>query len=351
MEWNWTFASETVHAELGDHPEKRIEGLAPIKENGVRRVYHVDSLYIKQEMRRGNRLRREWESARLVASLQIPCIDYLAHGSSENGEMLISREMAGAVPLNLYLEGISPLLASSRELYRKTAAFCGRVISSGLWHPDFHAGNILYSPESGELSLVDVYGVHKRHFWDVFRKSRMEDLLSCMPLSLERDFILELHQLAGAASPELSFEKWMKRRRRWIRHDWPKRRDQLLRGYPKFASVEGSWLVKRGVSLEKLVNGTLPHEVVTGSPEELQQEFLNSFRLELLEIPCRKVLAWNRQENRLCLETCTPCADDPSDAAWPEFFKLLRGTPEHPQLCRDADGVLKINAPFPEVKP
>lgn len=347
MEWKWTYASDAARGELGGAPERLMSGVSPLKENGVRCVYHVPGFFIKREHRRGRRLMREWESGRLLASLHVPCIEYLAHGSSAEGELLISREMAGAEQLDLYLERLSPLSPDTQELYRKIASFAGHLVDLCLWHPDFHAGNLLYSPASGELALVDVYGVRRRHFWDCFRGRKMVDVLACVPLSLPKDFHLELHRLAGAASPERSFSEWIKRRHRWLRHDWPKRKAQILTGYRKFTSVGGPWLLRRGLQWEQMLQSE--HYDVTGSAQELEQQFLTGFCLELAGIPCRKVLGWNREENRLCLEPATPTEDEPLEAAWPLFYELLNGIPRKPGLCRDADGVRKIDTPFPKV--
>ena len=82
MEWKWTYASDAVRRELGESPERLTAGVAPMKENGVRCVYHVPGYFIKREHRRGRRLMREWESGRLLASLHVPCIEYLAHGAA-----------------------------------------------------------------------------------------------------------------------------------------------------------------------------------------------------------------------------------------------------------------------------
>ena len=177
----------------------------------------------------------------------------------------------------------------------------------------------------------------------------MVDVLACIPLSLSMEFHLELHRLAGAASPQRSFAEWIRRRHRWLKHDWPKRKAQIMTGYRKFTYAEGLWLLRRGFNLDVPTSSSPSYDVVTGNALELERQFLTGFCLELAGIPCRKVLGWNRVENRLCLEPATPTEDEPSGAAWPLAYELLNGTPRKPGFCRDADGVLKINYPFPKV--
>ena len=316
----WHFINNDIKSELGDAPEAKIASLQPLKNNGIRKVFSVDGLYFKNETRGGHRLKRECESGRFLASKGIPCIEYLAWGEDHDGEWLISRAVEGAFQFDRYLETLNPLNEKSLRLYEKFAVFVRSIIDVGVFHPDFHTGNVLYLPEKESFALVDVYGVRQWHFWDALRRKKMRDILNGIPGAVSKEFFLKLLALSGEKQPEIYFRKEVKRRCKWVVHDWPKRKRQILKGYYKFAHLEGNTLVRRGVDFSEDVRESC--EKVSLSAEEAQRRFLVPFYLNLCGVVCQRALAWNRDTNDVFFEKCADF-DGTIDAAWLDVLPHL----------------------------
>ena len=316
----WHYKNDEIKMELGDAPEAKIASLQPLKNNGIRKVFCVDGLFFKNDTRGGHRLKRECESGRFLASKGIPCIEYLAWGQGADGEWLISRALEGAFQFDRYLETLNPLDEKSLRLYEKFAEFVRQIMEAGVFHPDFHTGNVLYIPEKETFALVDVYGVRKWHFWDALRRRKMRDIFNGIPWAVPKAFFLKLLALSGEKQPEIYFRKEVERRYKWLVHDWPKRKSQILKGYYKFAHLKGNTLVRRGVEFTEDVRESCVK--VSLSAEDAQKRFLVPFYLNLCGIVCQRALAWNRDTNDVFFEKCTDF-NGTIDAAWLDVLPHL----------------------------
>ena len=242
-DWTWEFATAATAAELGTHPELLLKTATPVKANPVRKVFRTKEFYLKFDCRPGNRLAREWRSAALLAARHIPMVEHLAWGRSSQGELLITRalpdaEQAGTYFFHQCLQNGAP----AEEFAEALAEFARQIIGSGLFHPDFHCGNVLYLPERNQFALVDVYGVRRATMFDHFRYYRMERILMELREAFDRARLLRLLAVEGVSAPESFYRKALHREARHLFHEWPKRRRQILAGYPKFTRAEESLL-------------------------------------------------------------------------------------------------------------
>ena len=118
-------------------------------------------------------------------------VEHLALGRSSRGQLLITRALPDAVQAGVYFfrnclrDG-----APAEEFAGALAGFARQIISSGLFHPDFHCGNVLYLPERHKFALVDVYGVRKAFLFDRFQLFRMERILMELRQALDRGTML-----------------------------------------------------------------------------------------------------------------------------------------------------------------
>lgn len=318
--WRWEFASEAAADELGSAPQNLLEAAEPVKANPVRKVFRTGEFYLKLDLRPGNRLSREWRSAALLAARHIPMVEHLALGRSSCGELLITRALPDAIQAGTYFcrnclrDG-----APAEEFAESLAEFARQIIGSGLFHPDFHCGNVLYLPERNKFALVDVYGVRKSTFFDRFRRYRMERILLELREALDRATLLRLLAVEGVAAPENFYRKALKREARHLFHEWPKRRRQILAGYPKFTRAEGHLLRvvdPAGEEIEDVAGEPFP-----GDADTLEQLLLAHFFLQLARIPHRRVLSLDR-ERKLLFRQELPPAPAPAvpvpAGEWPE---------------------------------
>lgn len=317
-DWSWTFASPAAAAELGPRPELLIQTAAPVKASPVRKVFRAGEFYLKLDLRQGNRLSREWDSATLLAARHIPMVEHLALGRSSRGQLLITRALPDAVQAGVYFfrnclrDG-----APAEEFAGALAGFARQIISSGLFHPDFHCGNVLYLPERHKFALVDVYGVRKAFLFDRFQLFRMERILMELRQALDRGTMLRLLSREGVSAPETFYLRALRREARRLFHEWPRRRRQILAGYPKFTRAEG--LLLRVVDPAGAPADETSGEPVQGDAETLERLLLAHFFLQLACIPHRPALLLDRKRNLLFRARRPAGAASPVSAGdWPE---------------------------------
>ena len=98
-------------------------------------------------------------------------------------------------------------------------------------------------------------------------------------------------ELIGLPDPERFYERAMKIEAAALNREWPKRRAQILAGYPKFTRVEGTRLVAADAAPEELAQLTL----LPGS----EGEFCSAFYWQLAQVPYRRVLTFDRAEHTI----------------------------------------------------
>ena len=317
-DWKWEFASETAAAELGSTPQNLLETAEPVKANPVRKVFRSGEFYLKLDLRPGDRLSREWRSAALLATRHIPMVEHLALGRASCGELLITRALPDAIQAGTYFhrsclrDGVP-----AEEFAESLAEFARQIIGSGLFHPDFHCGNVLYLPERNKFALVDVYGVRKATLFDHFRRYRMERILMELREAFDRETLLRLLAEEGVSAPENFYRRALQREARRLFHEWPKRRRQILAGYPKFTRADGALLRVVDPAGEEMVDPAA--EPLPGEIDRLERLLLAHFFLQLACIPHRKVLLLDRERKQLFLQESPPPPATPVPAGdWPE---------------------------------
>ncbi len=308
----WLFAGPDARLLLGEQPERLLEGAATVKANPVRKVLRNGEFYLKLDSRPGRRLRREFRSAELVRKVGIPVVEHLGCARLPEGELLITRAMPGAVTVEEALNRLdSPEEETAKRFLDGFAGFVRQVLESGVFHPDFHIGNVLYSEESGRFALVDLRGVRKAGWFDRrFRRYRMRRIILEVRQVCSRRRMLELIGLCGIPDPEAFYRSGLRREAQALWKEWPKRKRQILSGYPKFTIRSGTRLIAAGTGGRTLDDNTL--ELVEGPAEKLEPVFLAHYFLRLARIAHREAAAFDPQSGRLWLapvsSRATPCA-------------------------------------------
>src|SRR2546428_92818 len=129
------------------------------------------------------RSRLEWQRARLLRDRAIPVVPHLAHG-----ERWGSRGLLESVLITESPDGYLPLSAvddqATENLQRALGTFLRRLHDAGVWHSDLHADNLLYSPTTQALLLVDLDKIElKPSLGDEERLDNLALLGACCPLS------------------------------------------------------------------------------------------------------------------------------------------------------------------------
>ena len=200
----------------------------------------------------------------------------------------------------------------------KNAALIKVLREKGIRHPDFHAGNIMYCPESAEMALIDVYGIKAEACGRKLSKkdeNRLLHLLVEYSGRLSEEDVFRLFEACGLnlSGKEilLRWQELLAANERHIFHEWPKRRRQILSGHSKFcrlASPEDVQVELGGH--QKLMIRNTPYFTVQNpdlsklgivklSHEAAENLWLESFRKQLLHREEEKRLpqAWLQRDD------------------------------------------------------
>ncbi len=255
--WEWHLNDPSVLEPWAD----RMEELAakPLKHNRVRCVFRTEDAsgcgcFVKLERKNGlmNRLRNtfyskaesEYESGQLLRSCGIPCVEYLAWGRRGAASALVSRAMEGVRSALEYW--YSTARWDEQEKERWLNAFFDLAFQfrqNNLSHRDFHAGNVLYRPETGEAAIVDAYGICRK---EKLEDQDLRDLLHwLLPLRMDvsDEELMERLDRRGILRFEAEpfFREMVRLEELRVEHDWEKRRrKQILSGNSKFSRTEGN---------------------------------------------------------------------------------------------------------------
>lgn len=336
----WKFFDAAAHEQLGDSPEFPAHGVR-VKASPVREVVRDGAFFWKRDRRGGHHLRGEWRAARLVRANSLPCVDYLALGRTPEGNVIVTAALPDAESAADYWQReIVERGGSPEPFLTALSAFVRKMLASGLFHPDFHLGNLLYRKEFCDFTLVDVAGVRRAGFLDRrFRRYRMERILLECRRPLDDAALAGWIARCGIGHPEEFLQNGLLREARALDAEWPKRKRQILTAYPKFCE-RGDDGTLYALTPYRTRRPTAACEAVGGSPERLRALFLAHFHLDLAQLEHRNVVAWESGSGRLLLE---PANARPIPAGRMERFAAVRRAArnaEHDAGLLDADAEL-----------
>lgn len=296
--WEWAVReSDLLHGWFEHWPD--LMDSASVKKNPVRSVFTVDDrFFVKYFSPSGvfNQLRSfiipkaaaEFKSGVALEQSGIPVVRYLGWGRKGAQSMLVSAAEPGAVTV---LQQWCRQPQMRPVLLKKIADVTRLLVVKHWFHPDYHAGNLLWSDSN--VCLVDVYGLRQTNNFSKKQKLRMASIIVGLRRDINDD---EAHKfladtgIAGSLTEAASIWRdalFVAGRR--IMHNWPKRRRQILDGYSKFVET------KDFIQLRKLEDGSIADleksVKAVYAPKIALDLWLLSFRLELQGIPHRRVLA------------------------------------------------------------
>jgi len=230
--------------QLFDSPELLPASAQKIKQNERRQVYHLGNFYYKYFLLKPRNAVREYECSRLLSKFNLPAVEYLACGVGERCGVVVTREYPdGESVRSYYYRNFVKTGANPDEFLRLWSRFVRKVLQSPVYHPDFHNGNILYSSKLNDFALVDIDKVRRKTWLDrLFRMDAMRRITLEMREILDDRREIELIRNCGIADANSFYHRAMLKEADRINAEWPRRQQQILKGYPKFTVREGDLL-------------------------------------------------------------------------------------------------------------
>lgn len=353
-----------------------------VKSSSVRAVYHCGDFFLKIEFGTGlmtsfrNRLhpkaRQECEIGRSLAAAGVPAVECLGWGRLGGTNALITRALPGCVSFDeFYYTHVVCGGEPPDGIVSEATAYLRKFFDAGFLHRDLHFGNILYDPDKRTFALVDLIAISRPgKLADADRKA-MSRCIVTLRAGLDRARMLRAIRAIGAADSDEEAEKFyfdeLRRTARHLAETWPKRRSQILGGYPKFTTaLPCSGNPMKTILLRKdwLSRPILtPEDVKDGLPagyERLRAEngraaeklFLTSMCLQILRVRHRRVVAFIRPDE-LWLEPepegLVPAFPAPENDPERDFFlrtldAMSIGVPRE-DVLRRPDGFFRLRDP------
>ena len=264
---------------------ERFARAATVKRNPVREVRTDGDYYYKLDRRGARSLMREFRAARLLEERHVPVVAHLWCGEIPDGAVLVTRALADAPTVREYAGRNIP----DAEFRRRFAEFVRDFLATGLDHVDMHIGNILYSTREKRFVLVDVQGVRNS------RRAKLPYDIVRAPLELRcelrRAECCEMLAVVGVPDPERFFDRALKIEAAALNRAWPKRRRQILDGYPKFTRLEGAKIVAAAATPEEL-------KKLKWRPGS-EADLCSAFYWELAELPHERALVFDREKREV----------------------------------------------------
>ncbi|MBQ4479964.1 MAG: hypothetical protein II943_04925 [Victivallales bacterium] len=304
FDWEWIYSSTATSSELDGKLPALLKSARQIKQNPGRKVFCTDAYFIKVYFHDGRHLNKEWKCAQLAQEKGIPVVEHLAYGRSSAGEILVTRALEGAISVKEWLtarEFTEVDMSQITQLAERYANFVCRVVKAGVFHPDFHSGNILLVPSSGKLCLVDVSGIRRSKFTDRPQLWRMYRSLLEFRHFFAKEQIIRLLGIAGASDGAKMWREIQLKSTRHLLVSWRKRSWQMLNPPSRYTVRDGDWLrFVDGFGKPLPLDNSI--EAQASSVESARKRCLADFLLERINIPHQRILAWKEGTAEMLVE-------------------------------------------------
>lgn len=321
-DWDWHIADSQLELKMRAGIKLTPDKL--VKSGAVRSVYHVDDLFLKIEhpdaplrqlkSRLFPKAEAEFETAAMLREAEVPTVEYLGWGACGSRNMLITREFPGASDVQNYFYAHFVYGNGQYEHFVELlTTFLRGFFRSGFYHDDLHFGNLLYSPEMGQIVLVDLADITREDELTGAQLRRMRrsiiELREGLP---EEDMLLAITSCGIATTTaqarEFFFEEVAAAAQRRL-DEWPRRRRQILDGYAKFVTpvieednpilLRKNWLQLEVMPAADWNNPDRrrKYEMRQYSEKEAEAVFMRSLFLQQCRVPHRMVAAWEAPGN------------------------------------------------------
>jgi len=321
--WTWHGEPESAPVELRG---RAAADMTPVKANPVRSVYFFQlpsgpGFYLKYDHPTDlaqrckaffyRKVQREYAAAQRLERKRIPVVKYLGWGQSGSDGLLISRALPEVTGGKEYwFRVVGTAVDQQRHFLALLSGLARQVIDAGLYHPDFHIGNVLVDAAGKQVTLVDPYGIRSVGRLTPGQRLQMIKILIDFRGELAPAIAQEWLLDAGLATTEPEAESMWRQaidaEEREIADGWPKRRQQILSGHSKFSTAVkragAVWHIRhtmwyQGPARPEQFQIDPQWQVEELSGEEARERWLESFRRQLLRQPGRRPLLWIQQEH------------------------------------------------------
>ena len=322
--WKWQITKAEILEDWFDEFEKHIIS-TNIKSSSERDVFTIKSsgkeYFVKYSHPKGffqkirsyfhPKLVEEYKTIQLLRKLNISTPEAVGVGCKGSCSMLITEAVNDAVDLRYFWFTKCSNIQTRKKLLDIYTIFLKNIINSGLYHPDFHPGNILIKNDNGKFLfyLIDTYGIKQYKKLSQSKIFQMLCILGSKRGELKNkeaskiiSNILQINETQG----EEYWSKILKSETIKTNKLWEKRKEKLLKKskYTDYYESENEiirirktmtglpCIKKEEISDKKFENNSSLYKKSFDTFDMAKQEWLNSFKLKFHRIPAPYPIAW-----------------------------------------------------------
>ena len=322
--WKWQITKAEILEDWFDEFEKHIIS-TNIKSSSERDVFTIKSsgkdYFVKYSHPNGffqkirsyfrPKLIKEYKTIHLLRNLNISTPNAVGVGNKGSCSMLITEAVNNAVDLRYFWFTKCCNAQTRKKLLDIYTIFLKNIINSGLYHPDFHPGNILIKNDDGIFLfyLIDTYGIKQYKKLSKAKIFKMLCILGSKRGELKDSEASQIISKILHISEKKGEEYWLKiLRSETIKTNklWEKRKGKLLKTskYTDYYENEneiirirkamtGSPCIKKEEIFNKeFENNSNFYKKSFDTFDNAKQEWLHSFKLQFHRIPDSYPMAW-----------------------------------------------------------
>lgn len=270
LSWVWQIRKDSgvTEEELQRFAAK---GGTLVKSNDIREIRLAGGFFVKYEKplsiiaRVANcffpKAKSEFESAMLLESNGIHCVNYCGWGYSGSETIILSKELKDSE--NAYemwfgrLAFLPPDSPERNQFLDNLALFLRNFFKKSLYHPDLHPGNLLVRKNGMEFFIVDPYGIKDIPSLSDSKLFKMQRIWGAFRGELSEKEAVSLILKSGIAEDNSSAETLWKSilyaESSEMKRLWEKRKERMRTGkntkyYTVKETEEGTLLIRKGLA-------------------------------------------------------------------------------------------------------
>ncbi len=253
--------------------------------------------------------RTELDGTEILRSANIRTLEIEGWGFCNSQSMLVTNELKGAInSKNFWFDTVSVDEKKKKLFLVKLAMLVSSLIRNGIFHPDFHLGNLLVLPGTMDFAVIDPYGVKKKRKLGESQVVGMLAIFGSLRGEISEgaaveilDDVIDRAGIAKFADTKKLWKKIVKTEDLEMEKSWTKRKKHILGESSKYVLRCGEWLIRKSISGMPLasedeisppgIDGNF--EVLRLIPEKALEIWLDSFIHDFLRKKSRTPVAMN----------------------------------------------------------
>ncbi|MFZ2658094.1 MAG: hypothetical protein WAX69_24390 [Victivallales bacterium] len=321
--WDWSITDPSILAPWFDSwkefakknmvKSSRVRAVFKVENNGA--AYYVKYNYpvsLTSKIRSSfvPKSKSEFNSSVLLHEHGIPSIEICGWAKRGSESMLIAKELEHSVNARTYWFTEACATEKLKDRFLDSfSEFFRRFMSSGVYHPDFHLGNIMVRKDDMSFFLVDPYGVEKKKKMLDSQFFKMVRIIGAFRGEINDreagEILLKARLAKDFQAADAVWYRILAAEAAEVDKLWDKRRLQILAGKGSYSRVFKSCL-GQGMSIRNSMDGQAmidnrilmdekfdeKYENERMSESEAESLWLKSFKLQFHRLVHHMPLAW-----------------------------------------------------------